>query len=145
MERERAPECGVSMAQNQWLSHHTLPFWCHPIYKSEYRTFCFLGSQALALARSASVFKGISGHLLKESPSTSERCPSISPLFCSQLITSFSGGKAVQGITFQSRVQQCQSQAAGCSAHCVLLQRPSASSASVPHVSCFCSISTPKS
>lgn len=61
-------------------------------------------------------------HLLMESHSTSERCPSISPLFCSQLITSFSGGKAVQGITFHSRVQQPQSQAAGCSALCVLLQ-----------------------
>lgn len=137
----RAEESGKgelqsSMAENQWLSHHTLPFWCHPIRRTEHRALCVPGSQALALARSASEFKGTAGYLLMESHSTSERCPSISPPFCSQLMTSFSGVKAVQGITFHST--ECSSVRARCpdAQLTVFSSRSSASSAEC--CICFC-------
>lgn len=76
------------MAENQWLSHHTLPFWCHHMHRSEYRTLCSwitspcFGKIRPSVQRNIGVFKGgISQHI--------------------------STGKAVQGITFHSR--ECSS------------------------------------
>lgn len=97
---------------------------------------CAPGSQALALARSAPVFKGTLGYLRVESHSTSERCPNISAPFFSQLITSISGGKAVQGITFHRR--ECSSVRARLpDAHLTVFSSRSSSSSAECCI-CFC-------